>query len=254
MTEQTERLFQKQQADGCIEVLENKPLRRLCIDGIEQTRIDLEHPERLASLVHRSLLACLLFIKTPETVLLGGLGGGAVARYLHKRQAEILGDAVEINETIAMLAKQYFYFPEQHWNLIVGDIQSWNKQVYDLIIIDIADGDLTPPWLTSKPMLSQLQGQLSDQGVLAIDLLVDDAQSFTLALSRIRKVFKQKTLCLSVPDHKNVIIFAFKQPPQNCSVQTLAAAVADLTKLWGLEFSVFIEQLKKDNPEGSGVF
>jgi len=122
------------------------------------------------------------------------------------------------------------------------------------MVIDIADGDLTPPWLISEQMLSQLQRQLSTQGVLAIDVLVDDAASFTLVLSRIRKVFKQKTLCLSVAGHKNVIIFAFNQPPKICSMQTLAARVADLTKLWGLEFSVFIEQLKKDNPVDNGIF
>ena len=250
----SERLFQKHTPNGLIEVLADEPLRSLYIDNIEQTRINTEQPERLASLVHRSFLACLLFIKTPENVLLGGLGGGALARYLHHRKPEMSGDAVEINATVAQLAKAYFYFPEQQWNLVVDDIRHWRKQPYDLIIIDIAESDLTPAWLICEPMLSQLRSQLSEQGVLALDLLVDDAQSFTQALSNIREVFDRQTLCLSVPNHRNIIIFAFKQPPQNCSLQELSRRIAQLSDIWGLDFFAFIEQLKKDNPGNNGIF
>jgi len=250
----SERLFQKHTPDGLIEVLADEPLRSLYLDNIEQTRINTEQPELLASLVHRCFLACLLFVKTPENVLLGGLGGGALARYLHNRKPEMSGDAVEINATIAKLAREYFYFPKQRWNLVVDDIRHWHKQPYDLIIIDIAENDLTPGWLIDEPMLTQLQAQLSEQGVLALDLLVDDARSFTQALSNIRKVFDRQTLCLSVPDHKNIIIFAFKRLPQNCSLQDLAGRIKPLTDFWGLDFSAFVEQLKKDNPENNGIF
>ncbi len=250
----SERLFQKHTSDGLIEVLADESLRSLYLDNIEQTRINTEQPELLASLVHRSFLACLLFIKTPENVLLGGLGGGALARYLHNRKPEMSGDAIEINATIARLAREYFHFPEQQWNLVVDDIRHWHKQPYDLIIIDIAESDLTPAWLTDEPMLTQLRAQLSEQGVLALDLLVDDAQSFTRALSNIRKVFDRQTLCLSVPDHKNIIIFAFMRPPQKFSLQDLTGRIKPLTDSWGLDFSAFVEQLKKDNPENNGFF
>jgi len=254
VTESSEPLFQKHTPDGLVEVLDTPPLRSLYLDGIEQTRIDLDHPELLSSVVHRSLLACLLFIETPKTVLLGGLGGGALARFLHHRQPEMQGDAVEINETIAMLARDYFDFPGQHWQLTVADIRHWHKRAYDLMIIDIAEGEQTPDWLSSEQMLSQLQGKLSAQGVLAFDLLVDDAAVFTRALANLRKVFRRQTLCLAVPGHKNIIIFAFNQRPENCSIQALNLRAESLTALWGLEFAAFIQQLQKDNPENNGIF
>lgn len=254
MTESAKPLFQKRTPDGLVEVLDTPPSRGLYLDGIEQTRIDLDHPELLSSVVHRSLLACLLFIETPKTVLLGGLGGGALARYLHHRQPGMRGDAVEINETIAMLARDYFDFPGQHWQLAVSDIRHWHKRSYDLIIIDIAEGELTPEWLSGEQMLSQLQGKLSDCGVLAFDLLVDDAVAFTRALANIRKIFSRQTLCMAVPGHKNIIVFAFNQRPENCSIQELNLRAESLAALWGLEFAVFIKQLQKDNPENNGVF
>jgi len=254
MAKQTTLLFQKNTVDGSVEVWNEKPLRWLSINGIEQTRIDTEHPQQLASSVHRYFLAVLLFIETPEKVLLGGLGGGALARFLHNKHPEISGDAVEINETIAQLAQDYFYFPKTQWKIIVDDFRQWKKTDYDLIIADIAEGDLTPPWLSSQKMLQQLKSQLSKHGVLIIDLLVDDAKTFTETLSEVRKVFKRQTLCLSVPEHKNIILFAFNQPPANNFIDALDQRAKSLTALWGLEYSAFVEQLKKDNPKNSGVF
>jgi spermidine synthase len=255
VTDRKKRLFQKNTADGgLLEVYGKGPLRWLTLDAVEQTRINIEQPERLASPVQRYFLACLLFIETPEKVLLGGLGGGALARYLYARRPEIQGDAVEINETITALAEDYFYFPKQRWTITVDDLRRWHGRCYDLMIVDIAEGDLTPAWLSSEPMLVQLKQQLSTRGVLAIDLLVNDAQSFAQALAGIRKVFERQTLCLSVPDHKNIIVFAFNRRPVNPSLKELKARVKELTEIWGLEFPVFIEQLKNDNPEGNGFF
>jgi len=243
----TEQLFQKVTADGLIEVLARDQQRFLYIDGIEQTRIDIQHPESLDSLLHRYLLSALLFIDTPQTVLLGGLGGGALARYLHNRMPGIVGDAIEINKTVAQLAKTFFFFPEK-WDLQITDIQQWHKRWYDLILIDIAEAALTPGWLISETMLMQWQHQLSLRGVLVIDLLVDDAQSFTEALQAIRKVFKQRTLCLTVPGHKNIVVLAFNQVPEYSTLQVLNKRVEPLIALWGVEFSAIIEQLKNDNP------
>ncbi len=254
MSVRSEQLFKKITTDGLIEVLDTRPLRYLYLDGIEQTRINLDHPELLASVVHRYFLACLLFIETPQTVLLGGLGGGALARYLHNRQPEMLGDAVEINKTIATLAKEYFDFPEQHWHLAVEDIRQWHKRYYDLMIVDIAEDEITPDWLSSEQILSQLQAQLSARGVLVFNLLVNDAVSFTRTLANIRKVFRRQTLCLSVPEHKNIIVFAFNKLPKNSSICELTMRTENLTRLWGLEFPAFIKQLQKDNPENNGFF
>ena len=254
MTDHKKLLFQENTAEGLLEVCSEGTLRCLHLDTIEQTRIDISPPDQLASAVQRYFLASLLFIETPEKVLLGGLGGGALARYLHARKPEIQGEAVELNETIAALAEDYFYFPKERWKITVDDIRHWHGRNYDLMVVDIAEGELTPAWLTSEEMLLQLKQQLSSQGVLVIDLLVDDARSFAQSLAGIRKVFERRTLCLGVPDHRNILVFAFNQQPTDCSIKELSARVKGLSETWGLEFSVFIEQLKNDNPESNGIF
>ncbi len=254
MTDQTKLLFQKQTPAGLIEVWNENHLRWLTIDAIEQSRINIDQPDLLASSVHRYFLAALLFIKTPEKVLLGGLGGGALARFLYYRKPEIQGDAIEIDETIVTLAKDYFYFPAQQWKIMVADLRQCNAQNYDLMIVDIAEGELTPAWLYSEAMLLQLKRQLSEHGVMVMNLLVTDARAFVVALTAIRKVFQRQTLCLSVPGHKNIIVMAFKKKPLKATEIELEARMNKLTACWGLEFSVFLKQMKKDNPGDNAVF
>jgi spermidine synthase len=214
VTDQTKSLFQKQTPAGLIEVWNENHLRWLSIDAIEQSRINIDQPDLLASSVHRYFLAALLF-KTPERVLLGALGGGALARSLYYRKPEIQGDAIEIDETIVTLAKDYFYFPAQQWN----------AQNYDLMIIDISEGELTPAWLYGETMLLQLKQQLSKHGVMVMNLLVEDARSFVFAPTETRKVFQRQRLCLSVPDHKNIIVIAFKQRPIKATEAELEARI-----------------------------
>ena len=253
MTTQIKLLFQEQTHVGLIEIWQHGHHRWLNIDAVEQTRIDSEKPNQLVSSLHHYFLTVLLFIDTPKTVLLGGLGGGAIARYLYNKNPEIEGSAIEVDKTIASLAKDYFYFPKNQWNIIVDDLQNVDEGSYDFIVIDIADDDLTPVWLTTEKMLIQLKQQLTESGVLAINLLVTDAQALSQALEVSRNIFDRRTLCVSVPDHRNIILFAFNQSPQYNSIDELEKRSQQLANVWGLDFTVLLEQLQKDNPIGSGV-
>jgi spermidine synthase len=247
-------LFQRRSQNDLVEVWQQKDLRWLNINSVEQTRINTERPDFLVSPVSSAFLAALLFIDTPTSVLLAGLGGGAIARYLHYKNPDITGDALEINAAVAEIAKHYFQFPESQWNLIVDDIQGWQGNHYDLIVLDIADGDITPAWLTTELMLSHLKQQLLSHGVLVINLLVNDAQSLSDKLMTVRKLFERRTLCLAVPDHKNIVVFAFNQQPDYRTIAELNLRVTEVEKIWGLDFNSMLKQLRKDNPEGSDVF
>lgn len=253
MPDQTRLLFHKDTPGGLVEVWQSNTERYLTINSIKQTGIHIDQPARLVSPLYHAFLASLLFIETPEKVLLAGLGGGALARYLDHIMPEIYGDAVEINETVANSAKKYFYFPDAGWKINVADIKQWNGSDYDLILLDIADADLTPAWLTSEKMLSQLKQQLSMHGVLVINLLVDNEQSFLTELASIRKVFNGYTLCLGVQDHQNIVVFAFNQRPGYCSKKALKSRTKQLSDVWQLDFDFLLARLLNDNPEGSGV-
>jgi len=249
-----ELLFQREIHHDLIEVWQQDEIRWLSINRVEQTRINIEHPERLASPVYHAYLAVLLFINKPESVLLAGSGGGAVTRYLHHKDPDIRGDAIEIIATVAELAKKYFEFPEAGWNLNINDIKRWQGNHYDLIFLDIAEAGLTPEWLVRDEMLLHLKQQLTPNGALVINLLVTNDESFSKKLKLIRNVFKRRTLCLSVPGYKNVVVYAFNQQPPYRETEDLESRLSDMEEIWGIDFEKQLGQLQKDNPFGSGIF
>ena len=245
--------FREETSAGLIEVWQSGNQRWLSINAIEQSRIDIVDAGKLVSPVQHAYLTSLLFTESPAKVLLSGLGGGALARYLHCINPELQGEAVEKLNLIADLSKRYFGFPRQNWSIIIDDIRQWQGIGYDLIVADIAEDKLMPAWLTSEKMLLQYKSQLSLDGVLTINFLVSDAQAFSQKLAVVRNVFERRTLCLGVPMHKNVIVFAFNNEPQYSSMEQLASRVQELSDLWRLDFSLLLSQLQKDNPVGSGV-
>ncbi|HHO60040.1 MAG TPA: hypothetical protein ENJ64_07325 [Thiotrichales bacterium] len=239
---------------GPVEVWQQQSLRWLTLEGIEQTRIDLAQPKQLASALSRALLTALLFVEPPQRLLLAGLGGGAIARYLHAIDPAIHGDAVEICTSIATLAQEYFEFPSRNWRLTVEDIRRWCGDGYNWIISDIAEGALSPAWLTDEAMLRQYRQQLSADGVLVMNLLPADAAHFSRMLMTLRQVFERRTLCLTLPDFKNIIVLAFKQAPRFHRIDELKQRLPLLAAHWQLDFSAELAQLQQDNPVGSGVF
>lgn len=236
-----------------IEIVDCGDERLLMIDAIEQSRIDKTRADRLCSPVHQHLLAPLLFVDSPQRLLLGGLGGGALARYIHDRQPAVEGTVLEINDSIAELARSYFHFPRQRWQIVIEDLRRWQGDSQDMILVDIADHDLTPSWLSQKQSIIRLQKLLSADGVLAINLLLRDAQSLSDMLSVLRSQFEKRTLCLTVPDHRNIIVMAFNQQPRYHAIDDLKKRTGILTRSWGIDFSAILDQLQCDNPANSGV-
>lgn len=253
MSDKTELVFQKNSQDNMIEVWQQENIRWLTINSVLQTSIDTKNPQHLTSPVYPAFLIVLLFVDRPKSVMLAGVGGGAIARFLNNKAPKIKGDAIEINATITNIAKKYFEFPTTSWKLIVDDIRRWSGRIYDLIFLDIADAESTPIWLTDKTMIEQMKKQLSPDGVLVFNLMTSEASIFSQQLQNIREAFERRTLCLSVPNHKNIIVFAFNQPASFHTIDELKLRLRVAKDDWGIDFKTQLEQLRNDNPIGSGV-
>lgn len=251
-----QRLLQLTSKGQMLRVWQQDQLRVLDFDdGLTQSAIELDKPQQLPLILNRAMLAGSLFSPTIESVLLAGTGGGATARFLADKFPEIRGEAVEFNPAIAAIAKLYFAFPAQ-WSLQIKTIQSYvlhSDKQFDLIVLDIAEHQRTPDWLLSASFLQQCRKSLSEKGHLALNLLVEDASSFLAALSVIRGVFDRQTVCLSLPQHRNIVVLAFNQPP--AFMPPLPNAhIQQLSQYWSLEFPLFYQQMQQDNPLGSGLF
>ncbi len=245
-------------ADGPLIVEQQGRLRQLHFgNGITQSTIDTTLPGRLPLAANRAMLAHLMFVDPPRRVLLGGCGGGAIARWFHARDPGIAGTAVEASSEVAGLARRWFDFPDRHsgWRLEVADIRDHlardGAADTDFILLDLEQDAASPDWLASTGFLAHCRQHLSAQGVLTLNWIADDAERFSRALSRIRQVFDRRTLCLPVPQHENVMILAFKEVP---ALQEMATRSHRAEQHWGLEFTTFLRRLQRSNPPGSGVF
>jgi spermidine synthase len=69
-----------------VEVSEEDGVRSLHLGGDAiQSAIRLDRPDELALDYTRAMMAFLLFQPSPREVLMIGLGGGSMARYIHQR-------------------------------------------------------------------------------------------------------------------------------------------------------------------------
>ncbi len=229
-------------------------------DDVVQSIINLQRPQDLIAPVHQAMLTGLLFLPAPRRMLLLGLGGGAIARYMAHRQPDCHGDAVELSPAVADIAQQFFDFPTA-WGLHVADARDYIAQAtlpdgqhIDCMMLDIAEQQHSPDWVSDSAFLGHCRQQLSAHGVLVINLMPRDAAEFTHQLAAIRGAFEARTLCLSVPQHRNILIFAFAQRPVFSDMAQLQQRVAGRTEQWGLPFDEFLGRMVRENPAGSGVF
>lgn len=252
-----ELLFTTREAEQTINVWQQEERRWLEFDDeLIQTEINLDRPDYLPESFSRAMLAGVLFAEMPKRVLLAGAGGGSTARYFASRFPEVVGVSVELSPTIIDVAKEYFECPHTgNWQLIEADIRDYveacpNK--YDLIVIDIAIDQKTPDWLISIEFLSHCRQILTKCGHVSINLIVESDDDFLHALAMIRQAFDKQTFCLSLSEHKNILVFAYNTMP-TCSDEELIEKAEQLRVGWQVEFADFYRQMMKDNPQGSGV-
>jgi spermidine synthase len=250
-------IYSVTEAEQVIKVWQQDELRWLEFgDELIQTEIALDKPTYLPESFSRAMLSGVMFTQQPKRVLLAGTGGGSTARYFASRFPGIKGDAVELSPAVIDIAQRYFDCPNGgNWELIEADIRQYVQTCsnrYDLIVMDIAIDQKTPDWLNNETFLSHCRSILTPTGHIAINLIVENADDFVTRLAAIREAFDRHTVCLSLDEHRNVLVFAFNHiDPVGTE---LASADLDILEAqWQVEFGQFYQQMLLDNPKGSGV-
>lgn len=242
-------IYREEHDDTHLEIWEEDDRRSLWFDDvILQTEIHIHDPAVLPNAVNRAMLAHLMFEPPLHRVMLAGCGGGAIARWLHARAPEVAGDAIELSDTVARLAREYFGFPPpetSRWRLLVEDVREHlvhSRLSYDFILVDLEENQATPAWVTEPGFLNRCRAHLSAQGVLTLNLILDDARAISEALLRIRQVFGSDTLLLSEPEHDNLLVLASQAPaPQIPSPQRLE----ELGRRWGIDLTTLAGRMTR---------
>ncbi len=203
-------------------------------DGRElvQSRVDLTAPQTLASPYARSMFASYLYQPQPRRVLVVGLGGGAMVRFLAHHAPGVRVDAVEIDPVVVRLADQYFGVRSGgNVRVVTADAVAFIEAIdepYDVIFMDAflrpsgdTDGTGVPTRLKTVAFLGRVKAALAPGGVVAFNInqhagVADD-------IAAVSEVFGPVAIYGAAPADNDVVI----------AMSGAMAADADLTARTG---------------------
>ena len=250
-------IYSRQTDFQTIEVSQNAEFRLLRTDKIAvQSALLRKKPEQLVLPYMQAMMAAFLFQPSPRQIILFGLGGGDMVRQLHFQLPDSQITAVEIDPAIVDVSRGYFELPESDKVTVqIDDAAHFlhqDNQHYEMMLIDIYGGKEMPSLLQTPDFYQHCHQQLKDNGVLVLNLLTNDADKFREILWLIRQRFNHSTLCLTVPGHINIIVFAFKKRPTELNQPVLLHKAEQLKQKFGLEFEEWATQLFSTNPTEDG--
>ena len=119
-----------------------------------QSSMRLARPNDLELAYTRSMMAFLLFNGSPRRVLMVGLGGGSLAKFVYRRLPEAVTEVLEISPQVVAVARRLFELPAADARLIVrvcdaAEFVAAEGTGYDAILVDGYDGESQVPELAS---------------------------------------------------------------------------------------------------------
>jgi spermidine synthase len=211
----------------------------------------LAKPNDLELSYTRSMMAFLIFARAPQRVLMIGLGGGSLAKFIYHRLPDAHVTAVEVNPQVVAIARHYFHVPadDERFNVLTGDGSEYVERVdvsADTLIVDGYDADAHAEELASRSFYVACRERLAPGGIFVVNLWGGD-KLFKTLLKRIESAFPGGVLCLPAERPGNIIVFAFRDAPEPFEWTTLEARAVALEKALGLEFTRFAEHLRTMN-------
>jgi predicted membrane-bound spermidine synthase len=144
--------------------------RQLLLNGIDQTftNVGIE-PFSVWRYPHK--VTALAGIKPAKSkALLLGMGGGSIAYNLIRLGFEL--DIVELDERIPFIAEKWFGFDPTSANLTIDDARHYIRNTdkkYDLVILDIVNGEVQPSHMFTQEGLGELKAALNKDALVIVN-------------------------------------------------------------------------------------
>lgn len=242
-----------QDEHGSIQVVDEAGVRALHFGtSSRQSAMNLADPFALELSYTRAMLSTLLFIDAPERILLIGLGGGSLAKFLWQRYPQAQLDAVEKRAQVAKVAHGWFSLPDDpRLRIHIADGMAFVDQAapdsYDLILVDAYHGRGMAEEIAQQAFYHRCALLLARSGALATNLWGNHAPILNHGLRLLEEHYARPVLQLPVQGRGNVIGVAFNRPPASLTAQALRQKALSLETALGLEFPLFAKQLKRTN-------
>jgi spermidine synthase len=227
-------LYQRITPYQTLEVLERDGRRTLRSDGISHSAIDLATGGPALAYLRFSA-AGLLLAPEMERMLVLGMGGGSVGRYLGEQLPELSVDYVEIDPAIPEIARRFFLFEDDATARVhVADGRSFlaaSPEQWDYIYCDTYIGLSVPFHLTTREFFAIVADRLAPGGVLGINLAASLQAPFSRAILRTVADRFPSVYAFSVGSTENYLILA-SADPERVGAELLARRALTLDRRW----------------------
>lgn len=215
-----------------------------------QSAMRLDDPLALEIAYTRYMMAFLLFQPEPRDILMIGLGGGSLARFIHHHLPAAHTVAVEINDQVVSAARNFFRLPRigPRFRVVVADGADYVAQhgaSCDVLMVDGFDDSALPANLASQEFFSTVAEALRPDGVLVMNLLGRDRRLNTY-LKRIQASLPCGLWRLKAEPDGNVVVIASLRNLDKRWWRGLARRAAALEKRIGLPFREYARDLQAD--------
>lgn len=155
---------------GEVKVFENRDVRLLLLDGIDNGFVDRKTFEARAPYIasFRYLPAAR---PAAAKALCIGLGAGSVPRTLHVRH-QIATEVVEIDPEIVHIAREWFGFPSEI-PVFVEDGRTFMagaRGPYDFVVLDAFRSETHPAHLFTREFFARVDAALAPEGIVALNM------------------------------------------------------------------------------------
>lgn len=237
--------FGKRRAeDAGLEVTEERGVRALHLGSRAiQSAMRVSRPWDLELAYTRAMMGFLMFRPVPQEVLMIGLGGGSLAKFIRKQRPQTRITAVEIDPRVIAAARAHFELPpdDEALDVVEADGALYVRQhpaCADVILLDGYDAGNQVEALATQTFYAACRRALRPGGLLVVNLWGHD-RDFAEYLARLARAFDDEVGWLSVQNKTNVIVFAFAEPGAAARLEAARPQLADLSKRWGLDLRGF---------------
>ncbi len=238
------RFGKRRAGDGGLEVTEERGIRTLHLGSQAiQSAMRLSRPWDLELAYTRAMMAFVMFNATPQAVLMIGLGGGSLAKFIRKQRPQTHITAVEIDPRVIAAARAHFELPpnDDQLDVIEGDGALFVRRhpaSADVILLDGFDAGNQVEALATQTFYTACRRALTPGGILVVNLWGQDRE-FSEYFARLTRAFDGEVGWISVQSKTNVILFAFNQAGAAARLAEAQPRLADLSKRWGLDLRAF---------------
>lgn len=157
-----------------------------------QSCMRLDDPDELVLDYTRAMMAFMLLNAQPKSVLMIGLGGGSMLKYLHRHCPAAELTVVEIHPEVIDM-RQDFHIPadSERLRIVCADGAAFVARPptsYDVILVDGFTGAGLPDALCSRGFYAHCRKALTPEGMLVANVQADTEQTRQIRL-RLSKVF-----------------------------------------------------------------